>query len=51
MIQNKVAWRNLLDTIREHQMTFYEQLRRMKKEDTVPDPESPLLAPMRQYAE
>jgi hypothetical protein len=51
MIENRLAWRNLLDTIDEHQTTFNEQLRRMKREDAVPDPESPLLAPMQQYAE
>jgi hypothetical protein len=51
MIENKEAWKKLIATIDDHQKVFNEQLVWMKKDDLVPDPESPLLAPVKQYAE
>jgi hypothetical protein len=51
MIENKEARKKLISTIDDHQRVFNEQLVRMKKDDLVPDPESPLLGPIKQYAE
>jgi hypothetical protein len=51
MVENKESWKELLFTIDEHQRLFNEQLSRMHVENLVPDPESALLAPVKQYAE
>jgi len=51
MAENRIAWRQLLVTIDNHQKTFNEQLMRLKAENMVPDPESPLLGPVKQYSE
>jgi hypothetical protein len=51
MVENRQAWKDLYDTIDGHQQVFNKQLKRMSLENLVPDPESPLLAPTRDYAE
>jgi hypothetical protein len=51
MAENRQAWRDLLTTFDEHQKVFNDQLTRLKVEDKVPDPESPLLGPVIQYSE
>jgi hypothetical protein len=51
MVENRAAWRDLLVTIDDHQKVFNEQLIRLKAENMVPDPESPLLGPVIQYSE
>ncbi|KIM22150.1 hypothetical protein M408DRAFT_28960 [Serendipita vermifera MAFF 305830] len=51
MVENRQAWQGLLATIDDHQKTFNDQLVRLKVDDMVPDPESPLLAPVMQYSE
>jgi hypothetical protein len=50
MVENRVGWRELLGTIDEHQKVFNEQLMRLKADNMVPDPESPLLGPAIQYS-
>jgi hypothetical protein len=50
MAENRTAWRELLTTVDEHQKVFNEQLTRLKAENMVPDPESPLLGPVLQYS-
>jgi len=50
MVENRQGWRDLIATIDEHQEVFNKQLIRLKADDTVPDPESPLLAPVIQYS-
>jgi len=51
MVENKEAWRELLSTIDDHHSIFNEQLGRLDGEDLVPYSDSPLLAPVKQYAE
>jgi hypothetical protein len=51
MTENRQAWRGLLVTFDDHQKVFNDQLARLKVEDMVPDPESPLLGPVIQYSE
>ena len=51
MAENRQAWRGLLKTIDDHQEVFNEQLARLKVQNRVPDPESPLLGPVIQYSE
>lgn len=51
MVENKEAWRELISTIDDHQRIFNEHLRRLDREDLIPYPGSPLLAPVKQYAE
>jgi hypothetical protein len=50
MVENRGAWRRLVEEVDGHQRLFNEQLERMRVADEVPDPDSPLLAPVRQYA-
>jgi hypothetical protein len=50
MVENRVGWRELLGTIDDHQKVFNEQLMRLKADNMVPDPESPLLGPAIQYS-
>jgi len=50
MAENRQGWRELLVTLDDHQKTFNDQLTRLKVEDTVPDPDSPLLGPVTQYS-
>jgi hypothetical protein len=50
MVKNRVGWRELLGTIDDHQKVFNEQLTRLKADNMVPDPESPLLGPAIQYS-
>ncbi|KIM23456.1 hypothetical protein M408DRAFT_263466 [Serendipita vermifera MAFF 305830] len=51
MVENRKGWRHLLNTIDEHQKTFNDQLQRLKADNSVPDPDSPLLEPVKQYSE
>ncbi|KIM23448.1 hypothetical protein M408DRAFT_27896, partial [Serendipita vermifera MAFF 305830] len=51
MVENREGWRHLLSAIDDHQKTFNDQLQRLKADKAVPDPESPLLGPVKQYSE
>lgn len=50
MAENRTAWRDLLDTVDKHQEIFNGQLSRLKVENMVPDPDSPLLGPVIDYS-
>jgi hypothetical protein len=51
VFENWEGWEMLLIKIDEHQKVFNNQLKRLKAADHVPDPDSPLFAPIKQYAE
>jgi hypothetical protein len=51
MMENEDAWRELVKTLDTHQQVFNEQLGRLKAKDLDPNPDSPLLGPIKQYSE
>lgn len=50
IVENKAGWKELIETLDEHQQVFNKQLERMQKDDIVPDSQSPLLEPIKQYS-
>jgi hypothetical protein len=49
MIENKKAWKDLLLTLVDHRDQFNEQLVLMKQDNTTPNADSPVLAPLKAY--
>jgi hypothetical protein len=50
MVENKEAWKELLRTLVEHGKQFSAQLVRMKRDETPPNADSPVLAPLKDYS-
>jgi hypothetical protein len=50
MVENKEAWKELLLTFVDHRDQFNEQLVLMKQDNTKPNADSPLLAPLKGYS-
>jgi hypothetical protein len=50
MVENKEAWKELLVIFIDHQDQFNEQLVLMKQDNTKPNADSPLLAPLKGYS-
>jgi hypothetical protein len=51
MVENKELWKELLLTLVDHRDQFNEQLILTEQDTINPDPHSPLLAPLKRYAE
>jgi hypothetical protein len=50
MVENKEAWKELLLTLVDHRDQFNEQLVLMKQDNTAPNADSPVLAPLKGYS-
>ena len=50
MERNKEGWKSVLETLKSHSLAFNNQLAKMMDDDAAPDPESPLLNPIKVYA-
>jgi hypothetical protein len=50
MVENKVAWKELLLTLNDHATQFNEQLVRMNQANTKSSADSPVLAPLKDYS-
>jgi len=50
MVENKEAWKELLLTLVDHRDQFNEQLVLMKQDNTPPNADSPVLAPLKGYS-
>jgi hypothetical protein len=50
MVENKEAWKELLLTLGDHRDQFNEQLVLMKQDNTTPNADSPVLAPLKGYS-
>ena len=51
MVENKEAWKELYEILVDHGEEFNKQLRRLKLDNTKPDEESAILAPLKRYSE
>ena len=51
MDENQDAWKSIFEAVRIDNEVFRKQLERMEAEDIAPDPESPLLQPIKDYAQ
>jgi len=50
MVENKEAWKELYETLVEHGDEFNQQLIRLKQNNTKPNEESAMLAPLKRYS-
>jgi len=50
MVENKGAWKELYETLVEHGDEFNQQLIRLKQNNTKPNEESAMLAPLKRYS-
>ena len=50
MVENKEAWKELYEMLVEHGEDFNKQLHRLKLDNTEPDEDSPMLAPLKRYS-
>ena len=50
MVENREAWKKLIDKVDKDQEFFNKQMDRIKAADEVPDSESPLIGPVQEYA-
>jgi hypothetical protein len=50
MVENEESWKELLLTLVDHRDQFNEQLALMKQDNTKPNADSPVLAPLKGYS-